>query len=648
MLNNVIRKGFILHILLCLSFMMPLMIYGAADQTDISSGRELLLFQDLPFVITASKVEQPILESPSTITVLTRDDIERYGITSFTDILRNVPGVDVISISTTDRNIAIRGFNTLASGRVLSLVDGIPVYLDLYGLTSWEVMPVSIEEIERIEIIRGPGSALYGANAFCGVVNIITDSPMKSLGTKMTTKVNHAGKLSGSVIHGEQYGDLNYKTSMGWNSMDGWDDENTGAGGSKKFNGHLRYAPGQNSEIRLYGNIAEHQGDIAGLAGFEPIAFDTNESNLKTDYLRSNIKLQLFYRRVTSEGSMNDLTLYDMETEIIDSDFQYSFRPVSRNFVTWGLNWKFNRTNSNVLDGLHSQNILGTYIQDQIRLSRSLNLTTGLRYDRHPLTGNNFSPRASLVYSRKSGHAIRASIGRAFRNPAFVYSYICMDYIIATPFTPNPINVKVRGNKELSPEWITSLELGYQGRFGKRLKLGTDVFVNRLENLSLLYITGTYDADALFPGSPGGIIPSVISTINTGDADAYGGELTMDLSITSWLKAYANYSYQHVVDSETGQRVENSPTHKLNPAIKINLGRNFLLSLFANYVSAMYKGDKLVIDPYMMFNSVIGYRLGSTKIGLSVSNLLDDRHIEHPDGGEIGRSVVLSLTYKIR
>ena len=111
-------RKFIIHILLSLIYMMPLMIYGAAEQADNSPGRENLLFQDLPIVITASKVEQPILESPSTITVLTKDDIERYGITSFTDIMRNVPGMDVMSISPTDRNIAIRGFNAPASGKI--------------------------------------------------------------------------------------------------------------------------------------------------------------------------------------------------------------------------------------------------------------------------------------------------------------------------------------------------------------------------------------------------------------------------------------------------------------------------------------------------------------------------------------------------
>ena len=135
-------------------------------------------------VITAGRVGQPILESPSSITVLTREDIRRYGMTGLANILRNVQGVDVMSISASEQNVGIRGFNDLPSSKILSLFDSNPIYWEFYGLTTWGSLPVSLDEIERIEIIRGPGSALYGTNAFEGVINIITDPEVKSNRTK--------------------------------------------------------------------------------------------------------------------------------------------------------------------------------------------------------------------------------------------------------------------------------------------------------------------------------------------------------------------------------------------------------------------------------------------------------------------------------
>ena len=644
---------FLILVILCFAFAIAMPINGRTEEPEQNGQdsstpmRELLLMQDIPVVvITAAKVEQPILESPSTITVLIKKDIERYGMTSVTDILRNVPGVYAVSLSATDRNVGIRGLNELASSRILSLVDGMPVYMDFYGLTSWEALPVAIEEIERIEIIRGPGSALYGANAFDGIINIITDSSLKNLGTRMTTKLDHSGRLSGSMVQGDRYDNVSYKASLGWDSISGWDGEDSSEGGNRRFSGHLRYNINDDSDVRLYGNLAEHQGKVTGLHSFEPIAFDTREGNLKFAYVRSGLRIHSFYRGITSEGSISGIDLFHLENDSIDSEIQHSFRPVSRNFITWGINHRFNQIDSNILGGLRRQNIWAAYMQDQVRLCRCLNLTAGLRYDRHPLTGDNFSPRASFVYSPKREHALRASLGRAFRNPAFVHSYMDLDYLLSMPPFPEPIDIKIHGDAELSPEWITSLEIGYHGRFGSRIRGGLDIYLNRIQDLIDFDLSEYYAEDALFPGSPGGVIPSLISVSNELGIDALGGEAEIDVFITSWLSAYANYSYQYMEDSETGEELDDTIQHKVNPALSIRPGKNILVSLFANYVSGIVE-EGTEVDPYIMLNSVVSYTLGTAKIGLSVSNLLNDKHLEHPDGNEIGRSMILSLTYQI-
>lgn len=621
-------------------------ISSTKPENTINSGPESLLFQEMPVVITPARIKQPIMESPSTITVLTREDIRKYGITSLTDILRNVPGVNIISLSATDRNVGIRGLNELASSRILSLVDGIPTYMEFYGITAWETLPVSVEEIERIEIIRGPGSALYGANAFDGVINIITDIPSNDLGTRMIAKLNHAGKISGSILQGEQYSRLGYRASFGWDSINGWNDDKTNSGRNNRFNGHLRYDINDYSNIHIHGSIANYQSALTGLPGFKPIALDAQERNIKADYAISDLKIQAFYRQVDVDGSIDNESLYGVKSDTIDSEFQHSFVLIGRNFVTWGLNYRFSRIDSNIMGETRSQNIWAAYIQDQLRLHRSLNITFGLRCDSHPLTGNSLSPRASVVYSPKREHAFRLSVGRAFRNPTFVHSYVSLDYFFSAPFLPEPVKVEMRGDEELFPEWITSHEFGYKGIFSNRVKCGIDIFYSIIKDLIDFDIGEYYAKDALFPGSPGGVIPSMGAIKNLEGIRLYGGETEMEISIVSWLSAYVNYSYQYAKDPEVSEEIWDTIQHRLNPALFVNPRRNLFISLFANYVGAGTKKDS-ESDSYIMINSSVKYILGKAEIGLSISNLLNDRHIEHPDGSEIGRSIVLNLTYQI-
>jgi iron complex outermembrane receptor protein len=639
-------NSLIVFSLLCSSFLMTISVPAETDDTSVPK-RELLLLQEVPVVVTPSKVAQPSLESPSTISVLTRDDIRRYGMTSFSDILRNVPGVDVMSVSPTDRNISMRGFNHLTAGKILSLVDNRPIYLDLYGMTLWEFLPVSIDDIERIEIVRGPGSALYGANAFDGVVNIITDSAPAHFDTRMTATVNQLGRLSGSIAHGGGLSALTYRAFAGWNRMSGWDDEKSDAGENRRFNGHLHYAIDDRSSLRLSGGVKNYRGDFLIGSEFDPTKYGGTAGYLETDYARSELKCRIFWRRVAwNIESQKAFSAYRIETDVFDADLQHSFRPLGSNSITWGVNYRFNWVDSEMLGGQHSQNLMAGYIQNQTRLSRALTLTTGLRYDRHPLTGNNLSPRGSIVYSPAIGHAFRASVGRAFQNPSFLYSYFSMSYKMLMPMSPASVDVKVLGNEELSPEWITSFELGYRGVFGTRLRGSVDVFFNKLDGLIMFDVAETYAESELFPGSPGGVVPAVMSMFNNHDADACGGEITADILMTRWLSAYVNYSYQRVADSETGERIQSAPLHKLNPGLCIKSRRGFLVNVFANYVDRTV-WDDVEIEPYVMLNSALSYRIGSVKAGLSVFNLLNDRHLEHPQGDEIGRFMVLSLMYQI-
>lgn len=189
-------------------------------------SRELLLFQEIPTVFTVSKKEQAISESPSAVSIITEEDIRAYGAANIPDLLRNVPGVDVMAISATDYNVNVRGFNKDASHKLLVLIDGRSVNLDFMGIVLWESLPVTMEEIKRIEIVKGPGSAIWGGNAYSGIINIVTKRPLEALGTTASLSSGEKNTQIGSVIHADRKGSTSYMISAGWKQEDNWDNNN--------------------------------------------------------------------------------------------------------------------------------------------------------------------------------------------------------------------------------------------------------------------------------------------------------------------------------------------------------------------------------------------------------------------------------------
>ena len=156
----------------------------------------------------------------------------------------------------------------------------------------------------------------------------------------------------------------------------------------------------------------------------------------------------------------------------------------------------------------------------------------------------------------------------------------------------------------------------------------------------------TYHEGALFPGSPGGVIPSKVTALNFSDAKVLGGEINATVSLTDWLSMQANYSYQYVTDLKTGKRLEYAPIHKFNPGLSMEFRQKLMISLFANYVDKTV-WDSIEIKPYTMLNSVVSYRTESMEIGISTYNLLNKEHLEHPEGDKIGRSIMLRFLYQI-
>ena len=221
------------------------------------------LLEDLQFlkeetVVTAMRYEQPISESPSNIFVITAEDIRRSGATDLPTILRRVPGMEVMQTNGTDFNVSVRGNNQLHANKLLVLVDGRSIYVDAQGEMKWKLLSVTIPEIQRVEVLLSPASAVYGFNAFDGVVNIITKDPEEIDGTILQVGGGEFGTLTSSAIHGGRYGDFRYRVSTGWDQNQQWDNRNALSFRAYKFNLLTTYNLTTVSSMSLSGGLVNN------------------------------------------------------------------------------------------------------------------------------------------------------------------------------------------------------------------------------------------------------------------------------------------------------------------------------------------------------------------------------------------------------
>ncbi len=617
-------------------------------------SRELLLFQEIPTVFTVSKKEQTISESPSAVSIITDEDIRAYGATNIPDLLRMVPGVDVLAISATDYNVNIRGFNKDATHKLLVLIDGRSVNLDFMGIVLWESLPITMEEIKRIEIVKGPGSAIWGGNAYSGIINIVTRRPVEALGTTASVSYGEKNTQIGSVIHGDRKGSTSYMISAGWKQEDNWNDNNWGpsvvrgkgsrAMETKKGNFTLEQALSNNASLTISGGVVQSYGEV--LTAADVYRRDNTSSHLKLDYQRDWLRFHTYWNGLDTgiKETINSGD-FNIKTDTYDTELQGVFDAGNSNSIVTGVSVRVNTVDSELLSGHNQQDIWGLYLQDDLKLTEKLILTAGARYDQHPLVGWNFSPRAAMIYTPKEGHTLRLSYTTAYLLPTFVESYLYRK----VPVAPG-IDIVTIGSRDVKPGKIRSLEAGYQGRLMDRIKGTAELFYNELED----FIT--------FIPSPEN--PLVYSFYNRGKYKASGGEAELDFYVADDLVARANYSYQFIWNDEAGTRVSYSPLSKANAELKYDPKRGVNAAAWVNYVgetnwsSSAQSEDWLPpstqttrtgtdpkVSTYFLLNIKTGYRFTEdTELSLSAFNLLDDRHREFIAGDEVGRRITGNLT----
>ncbi len=636
------------------SFFLVLLLICTTPVQTLASQTEDLFKIDIETlmnieIISVSKRTQKAADALLPVIVIDEEEIRLSGASNIPDLLRRVAGVGVLSISASDHNVSIRGFNQDVSRTILVMIDGRSVYIDFYGMVLWDTFPVTMEEIKRIELVKGPGSSIYGGDAFNGVINIITKSPGDIDGMIVSASGGEYDTFIGSVIYGKKEGEQGYKIAFSRDEQDEWEDRSSDKY-STSGNFAIEKETHDNSKVILSGSIDKSEGE--SMTTLDNFIRDTTLSHLMLKVEGHNdLKIKLFWNglesTITGEKvlpTFNQFSTrvfkrhqFDIDTDTYDMEMTKLLKTEKAGTLLMGGNFRYNSIDSNLLEGHHNQSIYGLFVEDEIKIGKKTKALFGGRYDHHPLVKGNFSPRLGLVRTLKENHHARLSYTTAYGLPTFTYSYLRLERNLGL--------VPIVGDKDLDDEKIQSWNMGYSGLFRDKVEIQADLFHNRITDFI------RFMEDPLTPGAD-------IAYSNRDSYKVWGGELSIKIQTTDNLDLLLNYAHLDIDYSNRDDRFGEHPRSKANVGINYSSEKLFG-SIFAHYVSktrwptyvkslsaTAYEFHE-VVDDYTIVNANIGYHLSrSLELSLRADNLFDHLHSEHSLGDTLGRKIIGKALYR--
>jgi iron complex outermembrane recepter protein len=583
--------------------------------------------------------------------------------------------VDVAQIDSNQWAVSIRGFNGLYSNKVLVLIDGRTLYVDSFSGVFWDQVDAPLEDIDRIEIIRGPGGTVWGANAVNGVINIITKSSADTKGGLVTAGGGSREPAAGLVQYGGDVGSVGaYRVYGRYFNID----NSAYPGGSKAADGWHSSQAGFRSDLSPTssdtfsfqgGFIGSEGGATSSVVNLAPLALAT----LNNPLINTSGDVLGRWVHTLTNGSETSLQVYDTDmgrqesrvkiaNNTLDVEFQQHLTAGSRHDIVWGLDYRHSNDSlrpaaSNALQvtpPVKRDNLTTAFLQDEIRISESVFLTLGSKFEHNGYTGFEFEPSAQLVWTASDRHSLWASASRAFRQPDHVDTGVLFDQAIASVPGAGSALVTVNGNPNILAEHLNDFEAGYRGQATRRLSLDVTGF---LSFYSSLESTEPQTPFVTFSeGSPLLVLP--LQFANLGHATDLGMEFFANWSVTSSWRISPGYSFLEMKtgidpgshDTSNALIPGNSPKHQPQMRSLLNLRKNVELDTSLKFVSRLTSQN---VPGYARLDTRVGWRPGEA-IEFSVvgQNLATPRHIEFIDNSgffiatEVERSVFGKITWR--
>jgi iron complex outermembrane recepter protein len=648
-------------------------VHGQASPQDLTQ----LKLEDLMNmeVTSVSKKEQKISEAASAVFVITSEDIARSGANNIPDLLRMVPGVDVAQINSSKWAISIRGFNGQYSNKLLVLVDGRTVYSPMLSGVFWDAQDVLLDNIDRIEVIRGPGATVWGANAVNGVINIITKKASDTQGAFATAgggsyehgfgAARYGGRIGGATsyrLFADGFDRNHFPAPFGLNGNDDWEmvhggfrvDTSASAQDSITVEGDAN--SGNAGEVAS--SVVSISPPINGLLDLRDrySGWDLLSRWNHTASAHSETSLQVYFDRNTRSD-----TTYGFGVNTFDLDFQHHIGWGTRQDFVWGLGYRVSSDDTlatlriSFTPASRTTQLFSSFVQDEITiLPERLYLSLGTKLEHNDYTGFGLEPSGRIAWTPNARNTLWAAVSQAQRTPARSDTGILVN--LAALSGPNniPMLVGYTGNPNEKAERETSVETGYRARLSSSVSLDSTIFFNHYGDLvSVEPGSPLFDADP----TPHLVVLSRFANLLYGET--HGFETLVDWKVTRRWTLSPSYSFltMHLHreassdDLTTAPETEGSvPTHQAQLRSQVNLPRHLQWNAAANFVGSL---PALAVPSYTRLDSNMTWQAGERfSISLVGQNLLHDRHLEYtgPDSSVqsdlIKRSVYAKVTWR--
>jgi iron complex outermembrane recepter protein len=623
-------------------------------------------------VTSVSKKEQKLSEVAAAIFVITPEDIRRSGATSLPDLLRVVPGLDVAQINANTWAISARGFNFQFENKLLVLIDGRAVYTPLFGGVYWDTQDVPLEDVERIEVIRGPGGTIWGANAVNGVINIITKKARDTAGTLVVAGGGSHEQEFGTIQYGGKIAEhADYRIFAKYRNDGHFADPN---GQDANDDWHLLHTGFRiDSEISQKDTVTT-QGDLyAGSEGatiVHSILFPPDNVNLQKLATLSGGNVLARWNHVFSSKADTSLQFYfDRYTRsgpesrevrnTVDFDFQNHLAWGARQDLIWGLGYRHSADQTiGTIDQAfipadRSGDLFNVFVQDQITLKPDrVSLSVGAKLENSYFAGLEYQPSGGIAWTPSDRHTFWTSISRASQTPTRRRANL--DAVVAA--LPGPAEVVLLGNPQAKSEHVVAYEAGYRTRLRRRVSLDATAFFNVYHDLeSVEPQPSFFDTDSVPPLL---VHPKLLGNKLHGTTE--GVEISVNWKATSHWTIGPGYSFlkMHLHTSPTSLDTASvadaqgsSPSHQAQLRSHLELPRGLAWEANAYFVGAL---PAQFVPSYTRVDTQLRWRLAEElELSLAGQNLLRERHLEFNDflqsvnSSQIKRSVYLKLAWRL-
>jgi iron complex outermembrane recepter protein len=646
--------------LLLMTGTIPVLAQAADSTTD--SLKDLSLDQLMQVeVTTVSRHPEKLLQTASAIQVITREDIRRSGATSIPEALRLADNLEVAQKNSHDWAISARGFNTSLANKLLVMIDGRTVYTPLFSGVFWDVQDYLLEDIERIEVISGPGGTLWGANAVNGVINIITRKAADTQGV-------YAEGGGGNQL--EEFGGVRYGGTVGAATdfrvygkyFDRGDDSI--ADGSPADDSWHQAQGGfrMDSALTPQDSLSVH-GDF----------YDGRENNEASDTARtgggnvvgqwshlfdsgSQMSLQSYYDRTHLADPIPESTLGPIplapagfltdDLTTFDTDFQYQLQAAANHHVIWGVGYRLTHDVVQNAPGLVflpttlNQSLYSAFVQDEVTLSKDLSLTVGSKIEHNDYTGFEYEPNVRMQWSWVQSQALWGAISRAVRTP----SRIDENVMEGAP----PAVVVLEGASDFESEEVIAYELGYRAQLNTRTSVTLSTYYNDYDDVRSTSYT------------PGTIIPLYFQ--NNLEGHTYGAELSSNYQVLDNWSLHLGYDLlQEHLHVKPGQYdLDDALNETADPQQQVALRSSAKLMGNIEFDTALRWVDRLLtnngpspgtVPSYFSLDSRLAWRSAKgIELSLVGQNLLQPRHVEYgypsPLREQIDRSVYAKIAWQ--